>query len=151
MSLRTDVSAALGSAAFQPGLSALKAGDRALVSVKTTRLVKGSADIDKALRGGQPNAPRWDYMVGHGPDNSVRITWIEVHPASGSKNASEIERKLEWLLEWLHHGGHTLEKYQRDVVWVASGKSAFTARDPGIKRLASRGCRFVGSHLTISC
>ena len=43
MSLRTDVSAALGNAAFQQGLSALKAGDRALVSVKTPRRVKGSA------------------------------------------------------------------------------------------------------------
>jgi len=36
--------------------------------------------------------------------------------------------------------------------WVArycSGKSAFNARDPRVKRLANKGCLFVGGYLHI--
>lgn len=147
MSFRADVVDALGDGAFHKGLGALKAVDAGYVSSGRPRDLLGSADVDAALAAALPNAHRWDYLVGKSEGKSVVTYWIEVHPASSTKNIAEVARKLAWLSTWLH--GSPLCQYPRDVVWVASGKSTYNTRSPAIKALAAKGCRFVGGHLSL--
>ena len=147
MSFKADVDQALGDATFHKGLGALKQVDAGHISSTRPRELVGSADVDAALAATLPNAHRWDYVVGKSTGKSVTAHWIEVHPASSTKNIAEIERKLEWLSSWLRE--KPLAQYPKDVVWVASGKSTFNTRSPSIKALAAKGCRFVGGHLQL--
>lgn len=145
MSFKTDVTQVLGADAFRKGLGALRQTDAAHVSAQRPRDITGSAEVDASLAAALPNAARWDYVVGRTQGNVHQTHWIEVHPASAGKNVHEVEKKLAWLMAWLR--ANPLAMYPRDVVWIASGKSAFNARSPGIKALAAKGCRFVGGHL----
>lgn len=147
MSFKLAVCDALGEDSLHKGLSALKSGDTRHVSCARPRDLAGSADVDSALRATLPDAHRWDYVVGVKAGKSTVAHWIEVHPASGQANISEVERKLEWLAGWLR--GKTLAQYPKDIVWIASGKSSFNSRTPRIKALAAKGCRFVGGHLEL--
>lgn len=147
MSFRANVVHAFGECAFHKGLGALKPIDAGHISTLRTRELAGSADVDAALAATLPNAHRWDYVVGKNIGKSLLAHWIEVHPASSTKNIAEVERKLAWLSGWLR--GSPLGKYPKDVVWVASGKSSYNTRSPVIKALAAKGCRFVGGHLSL--
>lgn len=147
MSFKADVVGALGDGTFQKGLGALKAADVGHIAIGRPRELLGSADVDTALADTLPNANRWDYVVGKSGGKSVTAHWIEVHPASSTKNIAEVEMKLAWLSGWLN--GNPLGQYPKDVVWVASGKSTYNTRSPAIKALAAKGCRFVGGHLSI--
>ncbi len=145
MSFKDDAAQVLGAEAFRKGLGALRPTDVAHVSAQRPREITGSADVDAALVATLPNAARWDYVVGRTQGHVLQTHWIEVHPASAGTNVHEIEKKLVWLMTWLRD--NPLAQYPREVVWIASGKSAFNARSPGIKALAAKGCRFVGGHL----
>ena len=147
MSFKADVVEALGDGTFHKGLGALKPVDAGHVSCARPRELVGSAEVDAALAATLPNAHRWDYVVGKTAGNVITAHWIEVHPASSTKNIAEVERKLAWLSRWLH--GNPLGAYPKAVVWVASGKSTYNTRSPAIKALAAKGCRFVGGHLTL--
>ena len=147
MSFKANVDHALGDGAFHKGLGALKLIDAGHISTVRTRELVGSADVDAALAATFPNAHRWDYVVGKNVGKSVHAHWIEVHPASSTKNIGEVERKLAWLSGWLR--GSSLGQYPKDIVWVASGKSTYNTRSPAIKALAAKGCRFVGGHLSL--
>lgn len=147
MSFKSDVVHALGDGVFHKGLGAFKAIDAGHISSVRPRDLAGSADVDTALAATFPNAHRWDYVVGKGVGKSVHAHWIEVHPASSTKNIAEVARKLAWLAGWLQ--GNPLGQYAKDVVWVASGKSTYNSRSPAIKALAAKGCRFVGGHLSL--
>lgn len=147
MSFKADMVGALGNGAFRKGLGALKPVDAGHVSCAHPRELAGSADVDAALAATLPNVHRWDYVVGKTVGKVITAHWIEVHPASSTKNITEVERKLAWLSGWLN--GNPLGRYRRDVVWVASGKSTYNTRSPAIKALAAQGCRFVGGHLTL--
>ncbi len=147
MTFRKDVEREIGTREYRKGLSALRLGDRSSVSVQEPRSLLGSADVDQALIDQLPNAPRWDYLVGQKVGQVSQIYWIEVHPAGGENHVSEIQKKLQWLVGWLRD--KALGRYPRQIVWIASGKSAFNARDPQLRMLANKGCRFVGRSLRI--
>lgn len=106
-----------------------------------------SIDVDSALRTAQPTAARWDYGVGERRKQREVVHWIEVHPASGDATITQMKNKLQWLRGWLH--GKALADIERQVVWVASGRSAFNARDPRLKALARAGLHFAGEHYVI--
>lgn len=129
------------------GLGALLPADRARISHADPGKLLGSVDVDAALKDSQPNAARWDYLVGEKQGQQQRLHWIEVHPASSTGNVGEIGAKLDWLIAWLRTT--PLASYPKKIVWIASGKSAFNARDPGVRALARRGLYFAGSHLKL--
>jgi hypothetical protein len=133
--------------ASKPGLQALNARDAAHIHKQPDSVLTTSIDIDSALQPSQPNAARWDYGVGERRNQREIVHWIEVHLASGGANITQMEHKLRWLRGWLH--GKALADRERQVVWVASGKSAFNARDPRLKALALSGLRFAGGHFAI--
>ena len=146
MTFRNDVEAVLPGA-YAEGLRALSPADRRRVSARDTRTISGSANIDAALAAVDPGEPRWDYAIGQKRSHRERIHWVEVHPASGRACIEQVEAKLRWLVRWLRSS--LLGGYPRTIVWIATGRSAFNARDPAIKRLAQHGCQFVGRNLSI--
>ena len=147
MTFKADVGQVLGPNAFCKGLQALKAADSVHVSITRPRELVGSANVDQSLAEALPDAARWDYLVGRSQGKQHLAHWIEIHPAGGDTNVGEVAKKLAWLIGWL--SGNPLAAYPRDIVWVASGKSAFNVRAPGVRALAARGCRFVGGHLQL--
>lgn len=128
--------------ASRPGLHALNPPDRVHVAKRTQTVLTTGVDVDRALKTSQPAAARWDYGIAERHRGAEKVHWIEVHPASGLHCIAEVHGKLTWLKSWLH--GKTLAAYPRAVVWVATGKSAFNARDPKLRALARAGLRFVG-------
>jgi hypothetical protein len=129
------------------GLQALMAPDRAHVSKRRMTALTTSISIDAALKASQPEAPRWDYGVAEKRGGTEIVHWIEIHPASGGNCIAQMQSKLRWLTVWLRD--NPLATYQREVVWIATGKSAFTARHPNLRVLAQAGLRFAGGHYAI--
>lgn len=149
MSFSADVKATLHlGGALCKGLGALSATDRARISVGASIKLAGSVNVDAALKTSQPNAARWDYVVGQKQSNKECLHWIEVHPASGTGNIGEMDAKLKWLAVWMRTT--PLASYPRQIVWIASGKSAFNSRHPALRSLANRGLRFAGGHLALA-
>jgi len=144
---RSDVTIALGANALKNGLQALKSADSSRISVKAPLDLAGSADIDASLKATQPNAPRWDYVVGRDQAAGIDLFWIEVHGARTKQNLDEVSKKLRWLKEWLP--GQPLDRYPRRFVWISSGETVFNPRSPQLRRLVAEGCEPVGRHLTI--
>ena len=100
------------------GLGALATIDRARMTVGAATKLLGSVNVDAALQVTQPNAARWDYVVGRKQGRKELLHWIEVHPASGTGNIVEMEAKLKWLAAWI--GTTPLVSYPRQIVWIAS-------------------------------
>ncbi len=148
MSFATDVAATpLFGETFRMGLGALEATDKTHITVGASVKLAGSVNVDLALKPSQPNAARWDYVIGQKRGNAEYLHWVEVHPASGGGNIGEMQTKLNWLKSWM--GSTPLDAYPRQVVWIASGSSAFNSRSPAIRKLANQGLVFVGNHLTL--
>ncbi len=148
MSFREDVDATPHLAgALRKGLGALSEPDRGRMTVPVGRSLLGSVNLDAALESALPHAARWDYLVGQRSGDEDRAYWIEVHPASSTGDICAVKTKLTWLVTWMRTT--PLIAYPRQFVWIASGKSAFNSRHPRVRALASRGLRFVGSHLTL--
>jgi len=134
--------------AYCIGLEALSGVDRDRIRIADPRKLKGSVNVDSALRVPYPNAARWDYGIGYASGAEV-VYWVEVHPASGGASVGEIQNKLEWLLRWLSEEAREFQALKRDIVWIASGRCAFTQTSPQLRKFASQGLRFVGQSLRI--
>jgi len=148
MSFRNDVKATPHLAgALCEGLGAMCPADRDHVTVDNAKSLLGSVNVDAALQVSQPNAARWDYVVGQKKNNEEFLHWIEVHPAASTGNINEVAAKLDWLVTWMEET--PLADYPRQFVWIASGKCAFNQRYRGLRALANRGLRFVGSTLRL--
>lgn len=132
------------------GLQALRPVDAAKVSAKRTLGFTGSVDVDGALAEMLPNDARWDYAIGYASTASgEHILWVEVHPADAGGNAREIEAKHAWLVRWLKSEAPAMNYAPRRFIWIASGKSSYTANDPKLRALRNRGVEFVGSRLRL--
>jgi hypothetical protein len=89
-----------------------------------------------------------DLTVLVGPQatgKSISLQWLKLLNDTGL--IQHQITKLTWLATWMRTT--PLIAYPRQLVWIASGKSAFNSRHPSVRALASRGLRFVGSHLTL--
>ena len=130
---------------LKSGLKALRNMDRGRVSCDGRRL-RGSVDIDGALRRFHPNAPRWDYAVGFGKARQQdSVAWLEVHPAS-SLHIGEVLRKLHWLKLWLTNEASELNRLPLCFCWIATGTISFGRGSPQARRIAQAGLRFPVKH-----
>ena len=138
--------------ALQPGIQALSSAHRGRVRPRNTRLLRGSINLDGALRAAQPNATRWDYGVGlPGNGDNDKAIWIEFHPASSS-HVDEVIRKCKWLRSWLSSRAPELDRLTPKsgaFKWVATGSVALQKGSPQFRRVASAGIDFCGGHLSI--
>ena len=80
------------------GLKAIKREHHALVQCRNpanTRFIVASVDADFTLKGSQPRATRWDYVIAYGK-RPMRLICAEVHPARPDQVNVAIA-KMEWL------------------------------------------------------
>lgn len=128
---------------YRRGLQGIKNVDRNRIRTSRPRRLKGSVDLDKALRPQRPNAPIWDYCIGLRNDrNNDRVVWLEVHPASSPHAVHEVLRKLGWLRDWLPAEAPALRQIEACFVWLATASVAFTANSPQRRRIAQSGILF---------
>jgi hypothetical protein len=132
--------------AFKAGIRAM-GGDRSKVT--GGRGLAGSVNLDAALRVAQPNAARWDYLVGLMVDaRHDRMFCIEVHPADVGE-VDAILAKKKWLDETL--AGTDLAKLPRRNYWIATPSGVhFNGNVPQLRRLASAGIEPPIKHLKLS-
>jgi hypothetical protein len=136
--------------AYCPGLKAIASADKEKIVCCHPKRLKGSVCIDETLRPMKPSEPRWDYAIGHShTTNAEQIVWAEVHPAESGSNLGEMDKKLLWLTDWLKAEAPAMNYNLRRIVWVASGRSSFSANDPKLRKLRQRGLEFVGRRLVL--
>jgi len=136
--------------AYRPGLQAIASADKKSIVCSHPQRLKGSICIDKSLQPVKPNDPRWDYAIGHSdPTGTEQIVWAEIHPAESDNNLGEMDKKLLWLTDWLKAEAPAMNYNPRRIVWVASGRSSFSANDPKLRKLRQRGLEFAGSRLVL--
>jgi len=128
--------------AWKAGLQALRPEDKPHIFVENTSTsrLRGSVDIDTALRKAYPNANRWDFAIGYQHTNRKEecVYWVELHTASDSQ-VKVVLAKHAWLLQWLAGDGKLLNAFERNFVWLSSGSTSFTPGSPQRKRLAQVG------------
>jgi hypothetical protein len=138
---------------WQAGLGALRAQDRPHIQPASPKKLRGSVDVDDALKKVKEHAQanRWDFGIGfqHTNRNAEVIYWVEIHTGSDSE-ISVVLRKLAWLNQWLSADGKTFSSFESSFVWVPSGATSFTKRARQVKELAMKGLRYAGSGFKIS-
>jgi hypothetical protein len=113
------------------------------------RRLRGSVNLDDALRLALPNDPRWDYAIGISQrSHSDRAVWLEVHPAS-SLHVGEVLNKLRWLKGWLASDAPELQGLPAHFCWVATGSVSFRRGSREEKRIAQEGIRFPSKLLNL--
>lgn len=136
---------------YRPGLAALKAADTARIACDTPRHLRGSVDVDEALSRSHPAARRWDYAIGirRNPKHDG-VIWIEVHPASSTREVKAVLSKLAWLREWANHAAPALRSLPATYVWIATGSVVLQPNTPHRRRLAAAGIQFAGKRYRIT-
>ena len=84
------------SAAYEPGLRALRRAEVGKVVASDGSRLDGSLNIDDAVAQLYPNENRWDYAIGYGQ----KVYFVEIHPAFTGEVPKMIA-KLNWLKLWL--------------------------------------------------
>lgn len=137
---------------WQPGLQALRAEDRPHVLPSDPRKLRGSVDVDTALKKlpAQAEAHRWDFAIGFQHTNRAAefVYWVETHTGNDSQ-ISVMMDKLAWLKQWLAGDGKPLAGFECDFVWAPSGATSFTKGARQVRALAGMGLRYTGSGLKI--
>ena len=124
------------STGYKSGLSALGANSR-YISLKYTRKLDGSVDIDSCTHDKYPDEHRWDYVLSY----DGQAFFVEVHPATGG-TVKEMEAKLIWLKQWLKQKARNLESYPSGkprYTWISSGKCGILKSSPEYRRAAVLG------------
>ena len=136
---------------WERGLQALRAEDRPHIRAADTRALTGSVDVDTAWMRIEPNANRWDFAIGYQhEDRTVECRyWVELHTASDNQ-VDVVLRKVRWLLRWLKGEGMAMDGFERDIVWVSSGRTDYTLNGPQRRSFADHGLRQTGGILRIS-
>lgn len=137
MALRTDSSLR---ASVVDGIGALKNADRRYLASEVRATFADSLDIDTALQEGNPQAHRWDYLLGHLPSRTV--IGIEPHSAKEDQVSRIIQKQKAARTQLAKH----LRPGERVVewLWVASGTVQFADTEKTRLRLDQSGIRFVG-------
>lgn len=104
---------------YRPGLQALDNGHSGFIQGNKS-LVKGSVNVDEALKGAYPEESRWDYVIGYEKNGNEIAVWVEVHPASSLHEAETMTKKAKWLKNWLEKDGQALRKMSvKTLYWLA--------------------------------
>lgn len=107
------------------------------ISVKETRKLDGSVDIDACTHDKYPDEHRWDYVLSY----DEHAFFVEVHPATGG-TVKEMEAKLSWLKRWLKQKAGSLDAYPSSkprFTWVSSGKCGLLKSSPEYRCAAMLG------------
>lgn len=137
---------------WRPGLQALRAEDRPHVQPDDPRRLRGSVNVDSALKKVPEHAQahRWDFAIGFQHTNRTVefVYWVETHTGSDNQVRVVLE-KFKWLRRWLQGDGKELAKLECDFVWAPSRATSFTKGARQVRELAGMGLRYTGSGLRI--
>ena len=137
---------------WQRGLQALRPKDKPHISAADTRRITGSAYVDEALKRVREHAEahRWDFGIGYRHTNRRNevLYWVEIHTANDHGLTLVLE-KLRWLRGWLASDGRLLACFEREFVWVSSGKTSFMPTSAQAKQFALLGLKHRGRVLRI--
>lgn len=138
--------------AWQRGLQALRPEDKPHISAQDTRRITGSAYVDEALKTIREHAEahRWDFGIGYRHTNRENevLYWVEIHTANDHGLTLVLE-KLRWLRRWLAREGRLLDSFEREFVWVSSGRTSFMPTSAPAKQFALLGLKHKGRTLRI--
>lgn len=146
--------------AVKPGLQALARQHRRLVTIRDSRRLTDSIDLDTTLstHPQHASAARWDYGIGFQPSDASPecAVWVEVHQARPS-SVREMVAKARWLTGWLESDGSLLrdptQRGQRELgsafFWVAEGSDSLARTGSVQKKLASVGLAFPSRKLDL--
>jgi hypothetical protein len=128
---------------FCKGLHALEGKHKRLVRTKTPGAVIGSANIDAAASESEPNANRWDYLIGVKKQRENAI-FVEVHRAVTSE-VDTVLRKLRWLDDFVNRELPGLRRgsFEEEYYWVATKGVHIPHRTSQYRRLALQGLHVV--------
>ena len=127
------------SAAYEPGLRALRRAEVGKVVASDGSRLDGSLNIDDAVAQLYPNENRWDYAIGYGQ----KVYFVEIHPAYTGEVPKMIA-KLNWLKLWLKAKAPKIDALPKSAPayhWVQSGKSAILPHSREAKLLAKYGLK----------
>jgi hypothetical protein len=135
---------------WRGGLQALRAQDARHIEAENTRHFRGSIDLDTAWQPLDPQGHRWDFGISyqHTDREKEFVYWVETHTA----NDSEVDRvihKAKWLLAWFQRGGRLLNAFEREILWISSGRTSFTLTAPQRKQMAAAGLKQIGPTLRV--
>ncbi len=125
------------------GLQALEREHRKMIADAIRIEFVDSLDLDEAMRKGNDQANRWDYLLGH--ESSGEIVGLEPHSAKSAEVTTVIRKRqaaLDQLRGHLRPGAHVTRWY-----WVASGTVDFMPLSKATLRLAEAGITFIGKSL----
>lgn len=127
----------------QEGLQGLEKAHRQLIHQDIRKDFADSLALDDALRPGNEQANRWDYLLGH--EGSAMVIGLEPHSANTSEVSTVIATKNAARGQLRDHPkpGNTVAAW----FWVASGRVDFAPHDKIITRLEQEGIAFVGGTL----
>lgn len=127
------------------GKEAIKRQHRQQVRVGSGARAVGSVDIDTHFQRTEPNANRWDYVVGFKRGKEF-VIWIEAHPASSQRDVDTVIKKFEWLKYKLaEEGFHAmsvltgLAPAESRYCWLYRGSCRFRTGGQEQRRLAKCG------------
>lgn len=100
------------------GLGALES-NRARVTIKDTRKISGSVNIETAQRRASAQNHTWDYGIGVRDLPDDLVVWLEVHSANSLHVQSVID-KLDSLLEFLQRHAPHFNEMPQFFVWLAT-------------------------------
>ncbi len=118
------------------GLQALE-DDSSKIIVPQPRLIGGSLNIDKAVKGLYPDEARWDYAL----EYDGATYFVEVHPAFTGE-VDKMKKKLAWLQNWLKTKAPEIDKLKSSrhpYAWVYTGTFAIMKTSKQYKQLAQMG------------
>lgn len=127
------------------GLQALRSSDGARVICRQTRRLRGSVNLDEALKQVCPNDPRWDYGIGWKANSGNEETiWIEFHDANSS-HVNAVIQKANWLKDWLGSRAPalwTMTRTDGGLVWISTDGVSLQRNSRQAKQLAYAGVSF---------
>lgn len=107
----------------QEGLKALGSNSN-FIKAKSTRKLCGSIDLDAGYKQSEPNSSRWDYVVCY----DTLLYFIEVHPATGDKDAKQVIKKLEWLINKLRSWSNARSSSCKQFFYIHTDKNAVSRK-----------------------
>jgi len=115
--LLRDAEQTFGPGCCQAGLGGV--GRREGVAPTRPRNILGSVNIDAVYSDKEPNAPRWDCLIGYLSD-APRAYFVEFHEADKEHCIDEVKAKLEWLIRRLQGSPFLSPRWKASFHWVVS-------------------------------
>jgi hypothetical protein len=124
----------------EDGMDAVVHGHRDYFDKKIRGAFSDSLELDEAVRVGNENENRWDYLLGHHEKNEI----IAVEPHSAKEDQiTKVIRKKQMALQQIDgelRVGVKIKKW----LWVASGNVQFLSMEKASYKLSQNGITFVG-------